>query len=125
MSPYGKFIANCQRFRYICIHIHTNARMHNMQTGTHTHPHKHRHTDTQAQKQDKVQFYLIQLYNAHKFSTSASKFIFSFIVNFVHNSQIFNRVDSSSLKYCKTIELLLDLFSKDSTSYSHVPFFID
>ena len=85
MSHYGKFIANYQRFRYTCIQIHTNARMHTRKQA-HTHPYKHRHTDTQAQKQDKVQFYQIQLYNAHKFSISASKFIFSFIVNFVHNS---------------------------------------
>ena len=85
VSDYGKFIANYQRFRYRCIQIHTNARMHTRKHA-HTHPHKHRHTDTQAQKQDKEQFYQIQLYNAHKFSISASKFIFSFIVNFVHNS---------------------------------------
>ena len=67
-------------YKYIQMHacIHANRHTHIL-TSTDTQTHKHK-------KQDKVQFYQIQLHNAHKFSISASKFIFSFIVNFVHNS---------------------------------------
>ena len=76
-----------QTIKDLDIHVYKYIQMHAC-----IHANRHTHiltsTDTQAQKQDKVQFYQIQLYNAHKFSISTSKFIFSlkFIVNFVHNS---------------------------------------
>ena len=76
-----------QTIKDLDIHVYKYIQMHTcIHANRHTHPHKHRHTGTQAHKQDKVQFYQLQLYNAHKFSISATKFIFSFIVNFVHNS---------------------------------------